>query len=541
LKNKVFFIILSLLVILITILFLKLRKQVIFSLNGDSLLTISYGESFNDPLFNAKNGYGKDLSSYVRIDNNIDFTKSGAYTITYTLDYLDYHSSLIRVVVVKSDGNYTLVLNGDEKEYALLGSNYEEKGAYVINNKNDEKININNIISNVDTKKIGEYQVKYVYEDKEILRKVVVFDIPYTVQKNGLNVEISLDVNVVPNYFNTRLPNDKYSYDKNIKYIVNKNGIYSFKVYDYYKGEYEKIIEVNDIIKDISCIGNINYDGTFLELKGDSKNEVTKVKWNINNKEIEGSTSLKVFNIVNNAYALVTYNNDDAHTISCSINDNLAYHFKYDINNTKPFMTCNSYTSSDKVLLDSKLALAISEAGYGTRAGVVEAARFIVGALDYKIPYLGPKKENYSLGRYPYVGLNIGSNTSWGCSLSGYIQGIDCTNFVNWAFVQNGLTLENVYGTTNTYKTRSVVNELKVGDLLLTPCEEECISAFTHVGIIIGIDDSNIYVAEATTGNIDATVVTKWNKYNMPQNGKFSIARLYKYDREGNITNMWLS
>ena len=77
-------------------------------------------------------------------------------------------------------------------------------------------------------------------------------------------------------------------------------------------------------------------------------------------------------------------------------------------------MTCSTYTSQDKKELDSKLKRAIEEAGYKTRAGVVEAARFMVGAMTHKIRYLGPKKDYPELGRYYYIGINIEKNGAWG-------------------------------------------------------------------------------------------------------------------------------
>ena len=88
-------------------------------------------------------------------------------------------------------------------------------------------------------------------------------------------------------------------------------------------------------------------------------------------------------------------------------------------------MTCNTYTAQDKATLDAKLKQVVAEAGRGTRAGVVAAARFLVGGLDYKVPYLGPKTVNTALGRYKKVGLNIGQDGAWGCSVSGWKQGMD--------------------------------------------------------------------------------------------------------------------
>ena len=168
----------------------------------------------------------------------------------------------------------------------------------------------------------------------------------------------------------------------------------------------------------------------------------------------------------------------------------------------------------------------------------------MVGGLEYKIKYLGPKNStidpNGVLGRYDKKGLNIANNQGWGCSVNGWIQGMDCTNFVQWAFINGGVKLNSVYSTANTAYAKDSVDKIKVGDLMLTPCDGcKTGSAYQHVGIVIGIDSNKIYVAEATTGNINAIIVSELDKNNMPSTGNFSIVKFYHYQSDGNITNMW--
>jgi hypothetical protein len=206
----------------------------------------------------------------------------------------------------------------------------------------------------------------------------------------------------------------------------------------------------------------------------------------------------------------------------------------------KEYVTCNQFTNGQAAMIDSILESRVNDAGYGTRAGVVEAARFLVGALDYKVPYLGPKKDDSSLGRYSKIGLNIGKKGAWGCLVSGWIQGMDCTNFVSWAFYQNGISMHPY--SNNHFNIREVIDQIKVGDLLYSPCVSTCKNDYklSHVGIIIGIDDNYFYVAESTTGNINAIIVSKLDKRNLPEKDKFSRVNLYQYSSEGNVTNMWV-
>ena len=224
------------------------------------------------------------------------------------------------------------------------------------------------------------------------------------------------------------------------------------------------------------------------------------------------------------------------------------YTFKYVQNQMdKPLIGCNTYTASDRAKLEDQLARAVERVGYGTRAGVVEAARFLVGALDYRIPYLGPKKAEVDperiLGMYSKKGLNIGHNRGWGCYVYGWRQGMDCTNFVSWAFKQNGLSLNDVYSTHNTFDSTSAVSRIRPGDLMLSPCYNSCRfegTHFSHVGIVIGVTSDKIYVAESTTGTINSIVITVLEKNNMPTRYKFATVRIYdKYPAEGKLTDMW--
>ena len=359
---------------------------------------------------------------------------------------------------------------------------------------------------------------------------------------NGnINSTIEYGSNYLEEGFVAKTTLNKDLYDRVIvtgninPYVIGKQQISYTLDYENYHNTLVRYVEVVDNLKDYACKvvkKNIGYQ---LEVTPNESND--NYIWDIDGKIINEKNFVYKDNLLN-VKVTITKENGSKKTIDCNISDEMIYHFQYDENNQKEFMKCNTYNASDKVRLEELMRKAILEAGYGTRAGVVEAARFLVGGLDYKVPYLGPKKVDSSLGKYEKVGLNIGSN-GWGCMVSGWIQGIDCTNFIKWAFAQNGLSV-TPYNESNTFKVREVLNKVKVGDFLLTPCQDSCYASFQHIGIIIGIDDNYIYVAEAATGNINAVVVSKYEKNNMPSKGNFSIVKLYNYQDEGNITNMWI-
>ena len=550
-KKRVLIIIVVFIVLILAFYIIK-KNTITFTLIGESNMIVQYGLPYDDPGFVAKDGFGKELSDYVTINNKVNTIVPGAYVIYYELNYNNRVYVLERIIRVGeidlTVNNMDIVLNGEEVIYLLKGTNYDELGAEVYNKLDNTKVNINDLLitSNIDSDTPGEYTVTYTlnYKNESLtkIRKVKVLDISYDVTPSELTnktVNIILDLKNIDNYAKTKLPDGTISSSKDIEYMVNSNGEYSFVISLLNNQEFTKVIEIDNIIENYTCKGEITSTGTKLVVSPITS--VKEYKWITNSETINGSSVYTKNKSINNASVKLTLNNDKTYTVNCNIEDKLIYHFKYDENNTKPFMSCNTYTSADKIRLDSMLKQVVNEAGYGTRAGVVAAARFLVGGLDYKIPYLGPKTVDSSLGRYQKIGLNIGQRGSWGCSVSGWKQGMDCTNFVSWAFYQNGI-LGFPYNT-NHKPVRSVINQIRVGDLLYTPCTSNCKNDYklNHVGIIIGIDNNYIYVAESTTGDVNAIIVTKWQKNNMPTSGKFSVVHFFNYAKDGNVTNMWIS
>lgn len=423
---------------------------------------------------------GKFEYKISRLNNSVEEVIDKFYRVYYVLN--KFGKKVADERLVKED--FTIELIGDDSVYHLLGEPYDEAG-YLVYDKQGNEVDLEvKVSSNIDVNKKGVYGVIYHIPDGTIVTRTVyvVSEIPKCegyVNRYGTTLI----------YRNPILTNDE-------EYI---DGIFY--------GERDYVWEI---------------DGEIVTNRSN--------KLNVAYKKIDSATVNVII---------------DGIKTSCEIKNNLMYDFKYDSKNEKPYIGCRTYDENDKTRLDSILKNVVNEGGYGTRAGVVEAARFLVGGLDYKIKYVGPKQGSWQIGRYPYEGLNINAYSGWGCGIrvdvqgtqKSYTQGMDCTNFVSWAFAQAGLKTNNVYGTQNVYPIVDVIDRLQVGDLLLTPND----TTFSHVGIVIGIDDSSIYVAEATTGSINAIVTTKMDKSNLPIKGKFSKARLYEYEEEGNVTNMWVS
>lgn len=518
-------------------------REYFLELFGENDIVIYQGSEYIEPGYRAYDNKGIDYNNDVQVFGNVNTGVVGEYVLTYK--YQDFVLERRITVLAKSNQLTFLILNGDKVIYLKKGEEYVEPGFNVIDSVD---VNLNDkveVSGSVDTNKPGTYKIIYSVTNAMgvvvLEERTVIVESKYHLELNGDSIVNHLlgnkYVDLGCSVYDER--GDKVNVQVSIEgdVNVNKEGIYTLKYILDYEG-YNEIIERKVQVYKVSCNGTVNRYGTTLTVSGNGIGGQETFAWNIDGKNQSGDSKITLsYKKIKKASVGINVNGLKGQ-VNCSINNKLVYQFVYDSGNTKPFIKCNSYNANDRSRLENILKQAVSEAGYGTRAGVVEAARFLVGGLEYKIPYLGPKSHDSRLGRYNQVGLNIANNTGWGCSFSDWTQGIDCTNFVAWAFIQAGLKVNGVYSTTNVYKIKDVVDRLQVGDLLLTPGEDR---EFTHVGIIIGIDSSSIYVAEATTGNINAVVTTRMDKNNLPTSGKFSKARLYEYQENGNVTNMWVS
>ena len=241
------------------------------------------------------------------------------------------------------------------------------------------------------------------------------------------------------------------------------------------------------------------------------------------------------------------------------------------IDDSKKFIPYKVYTVEQARLLDKILEYKIDKAGNKTRAGVVAAARFLTLEFQYKIPYF---LENGRLvktalsdyvdgeGRYYHKGLylsedkyeNIVSSTTtpkmWGGYLNEYSNdairpnGLDCSGFVSWCLYNGGFDPKDVgagpnFGylvLTDYGKSQLITFELlnsgkvKSGDL---------IGYSGHIGIIIGVEDGNVYVADSISYS-RGVCVTKYT-YSQLVYGDFT--HIYDmseyYIEDGNYTPMW--
>lgn len=244
-------------------------------------------------------------------------------------------------------------------------------------------------------------------------------------------------------------------------------------------------------------------------------------------------------------------------------------------NKNKKYLECKVYNLEQSQLLDEILFDRIDKAGYKTRAGVVAAARFLTLEFPYKIDYffengrVNDSGSHYAdgEGRYYHRGLYLHESkfndiryvfagpVIWGCPLTNYEDfgkyvkgkkmpnGLDCSGFVTWTLLNGGFDVGD-YGAGETPApnqmtdlgervkvTRDLVlsNKIKAGDL---------VNWWGHIGIIIGVDNNNYYVAESLD-TYEGLVMKTYKKSNFHNDWTFVMLMDSVYLEDGNYTNMW--
>lgn len=223
------------------------------------------------------------------------------------------------------------------------------------------------------------------------------------------------------------------------------------------------------------------------------------------------------------------------------------------VNHKKKALPCHHYTKEEAELLDKILFSRVQEGGKGSRGGVLAAARFITLEFPYLIKYFNEngrldsksgRKKVDGEGRFYHEGLYLDNSkfdilerrdngkiykdtgpAIWGCPLYDRFvsktrsNGLTCSGFVTWAVLNGGFDVGDV----GAGEHKNIDNELsdlgphqkitldymkgdsyKVGDF---------IARNGHAALIIGFDETTLYVAEELprnpgTSNLDLNVYT---------------------------------
>lgn len=240
-------------------------------------------------------------------------------------------------------------------------------------------------------------------------------------------------------------------------------------------------------------------------------------------------------------------------------------------NNSKKYLPCGAFSKEENDILDDILKSRINDVGYQTRAGAVEAARFLALEFPYKIRYFS---ENGRLttngvdgeGRYYHKGLyldesrfeNISKSKNgpktWGCTMysgpshGNRSNGLDCSGFISWVLYNGGFDVKDVgaglasYLDLTDYGERTKFNydivksgKVKVGDLLSSGGPNG-----GHIAIIVGEDNDYYYVAESlwVPPNV-AVVIIGYSKKTIFNRYYYVMFMDSYYKKDGNLTKLW--
>lgn len=243
----------------------------------------------------------------------------------------------------------------------------------------------------------------------------------------------------------------------------------------------------------------------------------------------------------------------------------------------KTIVPCHVYSEDEAKLLDEYLEYYVNEAGKGTRAGVVAAGRFLTLQFKYRIPYFyengRTNKSGVRLadgeGRYYKEGLYLADSkfssikysykgpSIWGCPLTnlendakhGYYpgkampNGLDCSGFVTWAFVNGGFDPgdvgagenEGIYQMTDTGKYVALTGALATSGTIKTG---DLFNFWGHIALIIGQDDDNYYVAESLP-YLGGVIAKTYKKTKVADTFDHVVLMDSYYKNDGNLTDYW--
>lgn len=423
---------------------------------------------------------------------------------------------------------------------------------------------------------IDNNEVKNKKENNEIISEIKVLS--YDLEKKI--VHLTVDSPYDYNECTLNVIQSKYS-----KYIKKENGTCEIYApidnvsYVYFKNEesISKAIALNDYVVDI-LLNDIYYLPLNNEI--DLNEKIIKVGNPNLEIKINGDSVVLENNILKNhksgkSTIEFIYNDNIIKTVTIE-STNAIVNRPTLFNEQKPYLACKQFTDEEAKLLDEILEYQIAQAGYQTRAGAVEAARFLTLSFAYRVSYywengrLHTSGQNYvdGEGRYYHKGLYLSEDKystlaaiisgpqMWGCNMTNweedppffvrgkkYPNGLDCSGFVSWSLLNGGFDVGDKGAGNSGYAyelsdlgqyvklTGALIdsNIVKVGDLMSTS---------GHIGILIGIDENNYYIAESLN-NLGGVKMVKYSKNTVNRSFQYVVLMDEVYKEDGNLTNMW--
>lgn len=268
---------------------------------------------------------GKDISSFVKIDSTLVNTKVlGEYKVKYELNIDDKVEYVYRTVHVIDKTSPIIKLKGDEEVYVIRGGSFYDDGYEVIDNYDTGLNDKVEVTGNVDTSKIGEYELQYRVVDSSgnegiIVRKVIVRESEITLDDMSGNI-VTYNSYDVTKFSNTVIKNNWT--DTGIYYVG-----YMKDTSDVYKIKLKNKDNSLEYLYNMSITNNNFYKGD-LNLTLISNGEYSVYIIGNNEEKLLnklGSLTRLVRAKVGNKLVSISYNNDEINII---VDD---FKYEYDI------------------------------------------------------------------------------------------------------------------------------------------------------------------------------------------------------------------
>ncbi|MBO5349625.1 MAG: polysaccharide deacetylase family protein [Clostridia bacterium] len=235
LKKPIIIIGIVLLLIVIGVaLILYFTEIPVVNFNGKKVETISYGETYNDKGLKVYTKF-KNISDKIIIENNIDTSKIGHYTITYKVPYLNQYKMYTRNVNIVDTTAPSISLIGDTHYNLEYGTEYQEPG-YKATDNYDGDITNKVVVTKVDIDE-NNFEEHYTVNDSsgnnfKIIRYVKITDnIAPKITLNGNSVISVIKGSIYNEQGAKAIDNKDGDISKNIQIIENvdtsKNGTYT--------------------------------------------------------------------------------------------------------------------------------------------------------------------------------------------------------------------------------------------------------------------------------------------------------------------------
>ena len=193
------------------------RENPVITLNGNKEVNVCSADKYIEEGYKALDNYDGDITSKVEI------TKNDKFIYYQVRDSSKNEFGIGRILRIKDDEAPTINLNGNREISIQVGGSYEELGAVANDNCDGDISSDITIEGNVDTNKVGTYQIKYTIKDKSentasVLRTINVFD------PNANSGTIYLTFDDGPGAYTTQILDILDKYNIKATFFVTNNG-----------------------------------------------------------------------------------------------------------------------------------------------------------------------------------------------------------------------------------------------------------------------------------------------------------------------------